>query len=146
MKELSTNITLRNGDIKMISVKLEDELADWLVTQPEKVYRDFIIFEYKSNCVERKETRRTFSLTDSLSKGFEMIDESAESAEDIARRLVIDESLRQLNSQQQWVAKQVFILQRKQVEVAKELGITESAMAQQISVIKRRLKKILKNF
>ena len=75
-----------------------------------------------------------------------MIDESAESAEDIARRLVLNESLRQLNSQQQWVAKQVFILQRKQVEVAKELGITESAMAQQISVIKRRLKKILKNF
>ena len=32
MKELSTNITLRNGDTKMISVKLEDELADWLVT------------------------------------------------------------------------------------------------------------------
>ena len=75
-----------------------------------------------------------------------MIDESAESAEDITRRLVLNESLRQLNSQQQWVAKQVFILQRKQVEVAKELGITESAMAQQISVIKRRLKKILKNF
>ena len=75
-----------------------------------------------------------------------MIDESAESAEDITRRLVLNESLRQLTSQQQWVAKQVFILQRKQVEVAKELGITESAMAQQISVIKRRLKKILKNF
>ena len=75
-----------------------------------------------------------------------MIDESAESAEDITRRLVLNESLRQLNSQQQWVAKQVFILQRKQVEVAKELGITESAMAQQISVIKRRLKNFLKNF
>ena len=46
MKELFTDITLRNGEVKKIKVELEDELAEWLVTQPEEVYRGFLIFEY----------------------------------------------------------------------------------------------------
>ena len=78
MKELFTDITLRNGEVKKIKVELEDELAEWLVTQPEEVYRDFLLFEYKSKCVERKETRRTQSLDASLSNGFEVPDEDAD--------------------------------------------------------------------
>ena len=78
MKELFTDITLRNGEVKKIKVELEDELAEWLETQPEEVYRDFLLFEYKSKCVERKETRRTQSLDASLSNGFEVPDEDAD--------------------------------------------------------------------
>ena len=48
------------------------------MTQPEEVYRDFLLFEYKSKCVERKETRRTQSLDASLSNGFEVPDEDAD--------------------------------------------------------------------
>ena len=146
MKELSTTIILRNGEPKLITVKLEDELANWLVTQPEDVYRDFIIFEFKSNCVERKETRRTQSLNASLSNGFDLIDESAESAETIVERLTVREAIKKLLPQQQWVAEQVLLLGRKQVDVARELGISKPAMTQQISIIKRDLKKILKKF
>lgn len=51
MKELFTDITLRNGEVKKIKVELEDELAEWLVTQPEEVYRGFLIFEYKANAL-----------------------------------------------------------------------------------------------
>ena len=146
MKELSTTYTLRNGDTKIITVKLEDELADWLITQPEEVYRDFIIFEFKSNCVERKETRRTQSLNASLSNGFDLIDESAESAETIVERLTVREAIKKLLPQQQWVAEQVLLLGRKQVDVARELGISKPAMTQQLSIIKRDLKKFLENF
>ena len=78
MKELFTDIKLRNGEVKKIKVELEDELAEWLETQPEEVYRDFLLFEYKSKCVERKETRRTQSLDASLSNGFEVPDEDAD--------------------------------------------------------------------
>lgn len=41
MKELFTDITLRNGEVKKIKVELEDELAEWLVTQPEEVHSPF---------------------------------------------------------------------------------------------------------
>ena len=146
MKKLSTEITTKKGEIKIITVEVDDIYADWLVTQPQEIYHDAVMFEYRTSCTERKETRYIQSLDASMDNGFDIADESLESAEDMAERLTLEDAIRKLTEQQQWVVKQVFMLQRKQVEVARELGITESAMAQQISVIKRNLKKILKNF
>ena len=146
MKKLSTEITTKKGERKIITVEVDDIYADWLVTQPQEIYHDAVMFEYRTSCVERKETRYIQSLDASMDNGFDIADESLESAEDMAERLTLEDAIRKLTEQQQWVVKQVFMLQRKQVEVARELGITESAMAQQISVIKRNLKKILKNF
>lgn len=146
MKKLSTEITTKKGEIKIITVEVDDIYADWLVTQSQEIYHDAVMFEYRTSCVERKETRYIQSLDASMDNGFDIADESSESAEDMAVRLTLEDAIQKLTEQQQWVVKQVFMLQRKQVEVARELGITESAMAQQISVIKRNLKKILKNF
>ena len=149
MKELSTEIMLRNGDIKTITVELETELADWLVLQPPAVYRDFLIFEYRSKCVERKETRRTQSLNASLDHGFDIIDEDSDPFLALLRQLTREQvrnAIRKLKPKQQWVAEQVLLLERKQVDVARELGITKQAMMQQISIIKRDLKNYLKNF
>ena len=149
MKELSTNYTLRNGEIKLITVKLEDELADWLVTQPEDIYNDFLVFEYKNKCIERRETRRTQSLNTSLSNGFDIVDEEADVHTALMKKMTYDEilkAIKKLKEKQQWVAEQVLLLGRKQVDVARELGIGESAMAQQISIIRRDLKKFLKKF
>ena len=146
MKKLSTEITTKKGERKIITVEVDDMYADWLVTQSQEIYHDAVMFEYRTSCVERKETRYIQSLDASMDNGFDIADESSESAEDMAERLTLEDAIQKLTEQQQWVVKQVFMLQRKQVEVARELGITESAMAQQISVIKRNLKKILKNF
>ena len=149
MKELSTEIMLRNGDIKTITIELETELADWLVLQPPAVYRDFLIFEYRSKCVERKETRRVQSLNASLDHGFDIVDEDSDPFMALIRQLTLEEvrkAIRKLKPKQQWVAEQVLLLERKQVDVARELGITKQAMMQQISIIKRDLKNYLKNF
>ena len=149
MKELSTEIILRNGDIRTITVELETELADWLVLQPPAVYRDFLIFEYRSKCVERKETRRVQSLNASLDHGFDIVDEDADLFLALLRKMTRDQvrdAIRKLKPKQQWVAEQVLLLERKQVDVARELGITKQAMMQQISIIKRDLKNYLNNF
>ena len=146
MKKLSTEIITKKGETKIITVEVDDMYADWLVTQSQEIYHDAVMFEYRTSCVERKETRYIQSLDASMDNGFDIADESSESAEDMAERLTLEDAIQKLTEQQQWVVKQVFMLQRKQVEVARELGITESAMAQQISVIKRNLKKTLKNF
>ncbi len=78
MKKLTITVTEQNGNRKNITVELENELADWLSTQPEEVQRDFILFEYKARCVERKETHRTQSLDSSLDNGFDIADEGAD--------------------------------------------------------------------
>lgn len=138
MKELYTNITLRNGETKNIKVELEDELADWLITQPEDVYRDFLIFEYKSKCIERKETRRTQSLTASIDNGFDIVDEDADVHTALLRKLTCEqvrEAIRKLEPQQQWLIDEIYFKGRTQADIAKEVGIGESA-------IRSRLKKI----
>ena len=146
MKELSTTYTLRNGDTKIITVKLEDELADWLVTQPEEVYRDFIIFEFKSNCVERKETRRTQSLNASLSNGFEIVDEDADVFKALLRKMTCEqvrEAIRALEPQQQWLVNEIFFNGRTQVDIAIELDIKPQAITNRLQKIFEKMKKSL---
>ena len=146
MKELSTTYTLRNGDTKIITVKLEDELADWLVTQPEEVYRDFIIFEFKSNCVERKETRRTQSLNASLSNGFEIVDEDADVFKTLLRKMTreqVREAIRALEPQQQWLVNEIFFNGRTQVDIAIELDIKPQAITNRLQKIFEKMKKSL---
>lgn len=146
MKKLTITITEQNGKRKSITVELENELADWLTTQSEDVQRDFILFEYKARCVERKETRRTQSLDSSLDNGFDIADESADNAEDILTQLAIGQAIERLNPRQQWIVKQLYYIGRSQAEIARELGISKPAVTQQIAVIKSTLKIFLKNF
>ncbi len=146
MKELTTQIITKNGKIKIIKVELEDELADWLIMQTHTIYHEFLLSEYKAKCVERKETRRIQSLDKSLENGFDVKDESFESEDEILLRLTLEQAISRLNSQQQWIVRQLYYVGKKQVDISKELGISKPAMTQQISVIKSVLKKILKNF
>ena len=146
MKKLTITITEQNGNRKNITVELENELADWLITQPEDVQRDFILFEYKARCVERKETRRTQSLDSPLDNGFDIADENADNAEDILTRLAVGQAIERLNPRQQWIVKQLYYIGRSQAEIARELGISKPAVTQQIAVIKSTLKFFLKNF
>ena len=146
MKKLIITITEQNGNRKSITVELENELADWLTTQPEDVQRDFILFEYKARCVERKETRRTQSLDSPLDNGFDIADENADNAEDILTRLAVGQAIERLNPRQQWIVKQLYYIGRSQAEIARELGISKPAVTQQIAVIKSTLKFFLKNF
>ena len=62
MKKLSTEIITKKGETKIITVEVDDIYADWLVTQPQEIYHDAVMFEYRTSCVERKETRYIQSL------------------------------------------------------------------------------------
>ena len=146
MKELSTEIMLRNGDIKTITVELETELADWLVLQPPAVYRDFLIFEYRSKCVERKETRRTQSLNASLDHGFDIIDEDSDPFLALLRQLTREQvrnAIRKLEPQQQWLVDEIYFKGRKQAEIAIELDVGESAIRSRLKKIFEKMQKNL---
>ena len=147
MKELYTNITLRNGEVKEIKVDLEDELADWLVTQPEEVYRDFLVFEYKSKCVERKETRRTQSLNASLSNGFDVVDEEADVHIAFLRKLTCEQvhkAIKQLEPQQQWLIEEIYFNNRSRSDIAAELDVKPQAITNRTKRIFEKMKRNLK--
>ena len=38
MKKLSTEITTKKGERKIITVDVDDMYADWLITQPNEIY------------------------------------------------------------------------------------------------------------
>lgn len=146
MKKLTITITEQNGNRKNITVELENELADWLITQPEDVQRDFILFEYKAKCVERKETRRTQSLDSSLDNGFDIADESADNADTLLTRLTVENALHMLPEDQRWVVEQHFIYGKSKTELAKIKGVSNAAIGQQITRATASLKKFLTFF
>lgn len=146
MKELSTEIMLRNGDIKTITVELETELADWLVLQPPAVYRDFLIFEYRSKCVERKETRRVQSLNASLDHGFDIVDEDSDLFLALLRKMTRDQvrdAIRKLEPQQQWLVDEVYFKGRTQAEIAIELEVKPQAITNRLKKIFEKMQKNL---
>lgn len=146
MKKLTIIITEQNGNRKNITVELENELANWLTTQPEDVQRDFILFEYKARCVERKETRRTQSLDSSLDNGFDIADESAD---------VVKEILQKCDNEQLYAAMKTLTDKQYQVlwlyavdgltyeEIAKKMGVRWDTVREHYHAA---VKKVQKNF
>ena len=144
MKKLSTTITEKNGTVRVITVELENELADWLITQPKEVYRDFILFEYRARCVERKETRYVQSLDNFSEGGYGIKDTTEEHWDTLFMKIDLEQALSRLSKEQQWLIRQIYFLGRSRVEVACILGVTEGAIRSRLHTIFQKLEKILK--
>ena len=87
------------------------------------------------------------SLEKSLENGFDVIDESQdveEMAIKQAEKERVLEAIAKLEPQQQWLVKQIYVYGRKQVEIAEELGVGESAIRSRLKKISAKLKKFLK--
>ena len=146
MKELQTYIILRNDERKNIKVDLEDELADWLVTQPEEVYRDFLVFEYRSKCTERKETRRTQSLNASVNNGFDVVDETEDVHLALLRKMTCEQvrkAIEKLEPQQQWLVREIYFYNRSQIDIAEELDVKPQAITNRLKKIFEKMKRNL---
>lgn len=130
MKKLSTEIKMMNGKTKEICVELEDEIADWIINEPPEVYAEYIKFEYNLRNTARKEDRRKISYDEAIMNEIDMT-EAIEDVADIYESKIDLELLRQAISsllpQQKWLLNELFINNKSQVELAKELGVGESA-------------------
>ena len=146
MKKLTITITEQNGNIKNISVELENELADWLVTQPEDVQRDFILFEYKAKCVERKETRRTQSLDSSLDNGFDIPDESADVVKAVLQKCdneALYAAMKTLTDKQYQVLWLYAVEGLSFREIGDKMGVHKNSVREYFIAATKKLQKIL---
>lgn len=149
MKKLYTTITKKNGELKDVYVCVDNETAKVLEQVDEETRRIYLQEEWKMKTFENRIKRNEQSLEKSLDNGFDVIDEEQDVEENAIKNADIEkvrEAILQLDPQQQWLVKQCYIYGKKQREVAREMGIGESALSQRLSVIKAQLKKYLKNF
>lgn len=146
MKKLSTEITTKKGEIKIITVEVDDMYADWLVTQPQEIYHDAVMFEYRTSCTERKETRYVQSLDASMDNGFDIADENVDVAKSVVQQC---ENERLYTAMKHLTEKQYLVLWLKAVEglsfreIGRKLGINKDTVVEHFNAAK---KKIQKNF
>ena len=147
MKKLFTQIVKKNGELKDVYVCVDDETARVLEQVDEETRRIYLQEEYEMKMSDNKYKLCNQSLEKSLDKGFDVIDENQdveEMAIKQAEKERVLEAIAKLEPQQQWLVKQIYVYGRKQVEIAEELGVGESAIRSRLKKISAKLKKFLK--
>lgn len=143
MKKLSTEITTKKGERKIITVEVDDIYADWLVTQPQEIYHDAVMFEYRTSRTERKETRYIQSLDASMDNGFDIADENENIEAEIIANETLEMMLAILPEEQRWAVVEHIIKGVPKTKLAQIKNVSDAAIGQQI---KRALNTLRKNF
>lgn len=117
---------------------VEIEVSDEFARQYEQIEAD-------EKRVNRKETRRHQSLETLIESGFQIVDQESDIEEkafqndDIAQ---LYKAFAVLTEEQKWLIQQVFYYDRKQSEIAAELGIDPTAIRNRLRKIYDKIKKI----
>lgn len=116
---------------------VEIEVSDEFARQYEQI-------EMEEKRVNRKETRRHQSLEMLIESGFQIADQKS----DIEEKTFHNDDIRQLRYaletltvDQKWLIEQVYFLDRKQSEIAAELGINPVAVWNRLQKIYNKIKK-----
>lgn len=116
---------------------VEIEVSDEFARQYEQI-------ETEEKRVNRKETRRHQSLETLIESGFQIADQES----DIEEKTFHNDDIRQLRYaletltvDQKWLIEQVYFLDRKQSEIAAELGINPVAVWNRLQKIYNKIKK-----
>ena len=134
--------------MKEINFKFNDGTKS-TVNVDDEFYNEYEKLEIESKRIERKETRRHISMNVFEEQGIEFEDENSSIESNLLdkeRKEVVHSAIKKLVPKQQELVYQVFYLNKSLSEIAKEKGVSKSAITQQMQVICKRLKEILKNF
>ena len=122
---------------KLVDIEVTEEFAK----QYERIVAEEKRLSWKN--VKRSES----SLEVLLDAGFQAVDPTENVEEhffsEFERQRVID-ALKQLEPPQRWLVEQVFFYDRKQIDIANELGVRPNALHNKLDRILKNLKKILK--
>lgn len=134
--------------MKEIIYKFQDGTKQ-IVKVQDDFYKNYEFMEKESKRQDRKETRRHIPLSFFDEQGVEFEDIRT----DIEVSLIKDDiysllgqAVKLLNQKQQNLVYQVFYSNKSLTEIAKEQGVSKSAITQQMQVILKKLREILKNF
>lgn len=134
--------------MKEIIYKFQDGTKQ-VVKIEDGIYEQYENLETQEKRVDRRESRRHTSLNYLNEQGIDFEDERCnleksfidrDSSEQLHKAILL------LNEKQQDLIQQVFYQNKTLSDIAKEKGISKSAITQQMQVIYKKMKEILKNF
>lgn len=133
--------------MKEIIYKFQDGTKQTVKVQDD-FYKDYEIIEKESKKQNRKETRRHIPLSFFDEQGVEFEDIGTHIEESLIKDDIysfLGQAVKLLNQKQQNLVYQVFYDNKSLTEIAKEQGVSKSAITQQMQVILTKLREILKN-
>lgn len=134
--------------MKEIIYKFQDGTKQ-IVKVQDDFYENYEFMENESKRQDRKETRRHIPLSFFDEQGVEFEDIGTNIEESLIKDDIyslLGQAVKLLNQKQQNLVYQVFYNNKSLTEIAKEQGVSKSAITQQMQVILKKLRDILKNF
>lgn len=134
--------------MKEIIYKFQDGTKQTVKVQDD-FYKTYEFVEKESKRQDRKETRRHIPLSFFDEQGVEFEDIGTNIEESLIKDDIyslLGQAVKLLNQKQQNLVYQVFYNNKSLTEIAKEQGVSKSAITQQMQVILKKLRDILKNF
>ena len=134
--------------MKEIIYKFQDGTKQ-IVKVQDDFYENYEFMEKESKRQDRKETRRHIPLSFFDEQGVEFEDIGTNIEESLIKDGIyslLGQAVKLLNQKQQNLVYQVFYNNKSLTEIAKEQGVSKSAITQQMQVILKKLRDILKNF
>ncbi len=134
--------------MKEIIYKFQDGTKQ-IVKVQDDFYENYEFMENESKRQDRKETRRHIPLSFFDEQGVEFEDIGTNIEESLIKDDIyslLGQAVKLLNQKQQNLVYQVFYNNKSLTEIAKEQGVSKSAITQQMQVILKKLRDVLKNF
>ena len=134
--------------MKEIIYKFQDGTKQ-IVKVQDDFYENYEFMEKESKRQDKKETRRHIPLSFFDEQGVEFEDIGTNIEESLIKDDIyslLGQAVKLLNQKQQNLVYQVFYNNKSLTEIAKEQGVSKSAITQQMQVILKKLRDILKNF
>lgn len=134
--------------MKEIIYKFQDGTKQ-VVKVEDNIYEQYKNLETEDKRVARRESRRHTSLNYLNEQGIDFEDKSGNLEKNLLNeefKNQLQNAISLLNEKQQDLIQQVFYQNKILSDIAKEKGISKSAITQQMQVIYKKMKEILKNF
>ncbi|MEG2450878.1 MAG: sigma factor-like helix-turn-helix DNA-binding protein [Clostridia bacterium] len=128
-----------------IQYEIDGKLVDIEVTEEVATAYNAILKD-ENRAFERDKKRKESSLTLMEEAGFQYADPKSNFAELNYQYEDLYDAIAKLQPHQQKLLYRVFFNGEKKADIAKELGVTKSAISHQLDTIKAELKLILKSF
>ena len=147
MKKVTTKIQDKNGYIRTIRAYLDDKTWEILSTLTEEERHQYIIDEHYGVFLnDFTERRRHISLNRALDAGHDFEDRLFDMDDALDEKILLtrlQEALKTLTSEQQWLVNEFYFIGRSNRDIAKELGVDKSAVSHKLERILKKLKNFL---